>query len=94
MRRDDETVELIVGIIGEREDHPVGVALARAHLDAAHDAVGALRGGDLNAIHFGLLSLDRIGQIDGGRIRTHADGVQRMRGRTAREDGKAEREGC
>src|ERR1700722_18134644 len=50
MRRNDQAVELVVGVVGEREHHPVLSALAGTHFDAADDAVGARRGGDLNAI--------------------------------------------
>ena len=43
MRRDQQTVDLLVGVVGEREDDPVGpgAGFARLHGDAAHDAVAA-----------------------------------------------------
>jgi hypothetical protein len=44
MRRDDETVDLLVAVVGEREHRPVLAGLAGAHFDAADDAVGAGRG--------------------------------------------------
>ena len=50
MRHDDQPVDLFVAVIGEREHRPVRAAFARAHLDAAHDAVGARRGGHLDAV--------------------------------------------
>ena len=50
MRRDDQPVDLLVGVVGEREHRPVLSAFARAHLDAADDAVGAGRGRDLDAV--------------------------------------------
>ena len=73
MRHDDQPVDLLVGIIGEREHRPVGVALARAHLDAAHDAVGAGRGGNLDAVAVGLLQFGGGGEIDRGGIEPHVD---------------------
>ena len=68
MRRDDQAVDLLVAVIGEREHRPVSSGFARAHLDAADDAVGARRGGNLNAVAVGMLELDRVGQIDGGGV--------------------------
>ena len=44
MRGDDKALDLLVGIIGEREHDPVGSGARRSlalHLDAAHDAVRA-----------------------------------------------------
>ena len=58
MRRDDQAVDLLVAVVGEREHRPVGAAFARAHLDAAHDAVGAGRGRNLDAVGVGLLALE------------------------------------
>ena len=69
MRRDEQPVDLLVAVVGEREHRPVGAALARAHLDAAHDAVGARRGRDLDAVGFGLLPLDGVGEVDGRQRR-------------------------
>ena len=68
MRHDDQPVDLLVAGIGEREDRPVGAALARAHLDAADDAVRPGRGRDLDAVAVGALALDRVGEVDGGGV--------------------------
>ena len=77
MRRHDEAVELVVGVVGEREHHPVLSALARAHLDAADDAVGAGRGGHLNAVGVAVLMVEDSGEVDRRRIAADADGVNR-----------------
>ena len=78
MRRDDQTVELVVGVVGEREHHPVLSAFTRAHLDAADDAVGAGRGGDLDAVAVAALMFQHRGEIDCGRVAADADGVKRV----------------
>ena len=82
MRHDDQPVDLLVGIIGEREHRPVGVGFARAHLDAAHDAVGAGRGGNLDAVGIGLLQFGGGGEIDGRDVEPHVhrfDGARGLR---------------
>ena len=85
MRRDDQAVDLLVAVIGEREHRPVGAGFAGAHLDAAHDAVGAGRGRNLHAIAVGVLKFDGVGEIDGEFARLtlggNVDGFDRMRGR-------------
>ena len=53
---------------------------ARAHLDAAHDAVGAGRGRDLDAVAFGLLHVGGGGEVDGRGVEPHVDGFDRARG--------------
>ncbi len=58
MRRDDQAVELVVGVVGEREHHPVLSALAGAHLDAADDAVGSRRGRHLDAVGVAALMIE------------------------------------
>ena len=58
MRRDDQAIELVVGVVGEREHHPVLSALAGADLDAADDAVGAGRGGNLDAVGVAALMIE------------------------------------
>ena len=58
MRRDDQAVELIVGVVGEREHHPVLSAFAGAHFDAADDAVGAGRGRNLDAVGVAVLMIE------------------------------------
>ena len=47
--------------------------LARAHLDAADDAVGAGRGRDLDAVAFGFGPLDRVGEVDRRGVDAHID---------------------
>ena len=96
MRHDDQAVDLLVAGIGEREDRPVVVGLAGAHLDAADDAVGAGRGRDLQAVAVGLLAVDRIGQVDRGRVGPHVHGLDRPRRREADQgrDQHRRRNGC
>ena len=50
VRDDDQPVDLLVAGIGEREHRPVGVALARAHVHALHDAVRPGRGRHQDAV--------------------------------------------
>ena len=83
MRRDDQPVDLLVAVIGEREYRPVLAGFAGAHLDAAHDAVGAGRGRNLDAIAVGVLQVDGVGEIDRRGIGAHIDGVDRVRGGNA-----------
>ena len=87
MRHDDQPVDLLVAVVGEREHRPVGVALARAHLDAAHDAVGAGRGRDLDAVAVGLLPFGGGGEIDGRGIEPHVHGFDGARGRRRQQRG-------
>ena len=83
MRHDDQPVDLLVAGIGEREHRPVGVALARAHLHAPHDAVGPGRGRNQDAVAVGAMALDGVGQVDGGGVGAHVDGLDRVCGREA-----------
>src|SRR5260370_38858415 len=75
----DETVELVVGVVGEREHHPILPALAGADLDAAADGGGAGRGRDLDAVGFAALVVEHGGEIDRRRVTADADGVNRVR---------------
>ena len=79
MRRDDQARQLLVGIIGQREDDPGRLAarLQRADFDAAHDAVGARRGRDLNAVALGAVMFDGVGQIDRVGVDRHAHRLHR-----------------
>ena len=79
MRRDDQAVELVVGVVGEREHHPVLAAFAGADFDAADDAVGAGRGRDLDAVGVAVLMIEHRGEIDRRRVAADADGVDRAR---------------
>ena len=80
VRNDDQAIDLLVAVIGEREHRPVVVAFARAHLDASHDSVWAGRGRHLDAVAVGFLHLGRSGQIDGGGIEPHVHRFHRARG--------------
>ena len=80
MRHDDQPLDLLVAGIGEREHRPIGVALARAHVHAADDAVGSRRGGDQDAVALGAMALDRIGEVDrGASVRTLIASTARAR---------------
>ena len=83
MRRDDQAVELVVGVVGEREHHPVLAAFAGADFDAADDAVGAGRGGDLDAVGVAALMIEHRGEVDRRRVAADADGVEGARRRAA-----------
>ena len=87
MRHDDQPVDLLVGIVGEREHRPIGAGLARAHLDAAHDAVRAGRGGDLDAVAVGLLHFGGGGEIDGRGIEPHIHRFDGARGGRRQQKG-------
>ncbi len=91
MRHDDQPVDLLVGIVGERKHRPVRAALARAHLDAADDAVGAGRGGYLDAVAVGFLQLGCRGEIDGGNVDAHVDGFDRARRQARQQCGQDQR---
>src|SRR5450755_3513583 len=93
MRSDDQTIELVVGVVGEREHHPVLAALAGADLDAADDAVGARGGRDLDAVGVAALMVEYRGEVDRGRVTADADGVDGARGRRGGNNHEAQREG-
>ena len=93
MRRDDQAVELVVGVVGEREHHPVLPAFAGADLDAADDAVGAGRGGDLDAVGVAALMIEHRGEVDRRRVAADADGVDGARRRCGGKNHEAQREG-
>ena len=101
MRRDEETVDLLVGVVGEGEDDPVGtrVGFARLDGDAAHDAVAARGRGDLDEVAVRAVMLDGAGEVDGGGVgtdphrfhRVRRGGIQRERERREeRRDGKVD----
>ena len=83
MRRDEQAVDLLVAVVGEREDDPVRAADAflRAHLDAAHDAVGARRGRNLDAVVRLVEELDRAGEVERPPVERHRDRFERARRR-------------
>ena len=76
---DDETLDLFIAIVGERERDPrgIGARLARADLDPAHDASGVRRGGHLQTIALREIALDDAGQINRLRVERHAHSVNR-----------------
>ena len=80
MRHDDQAVHLFVAGIRQCEHRPVGIAFARRHLYAAHDAVGAGRRRHLDAVDFGLVTFHHGGEIDRGGVGTHIHRVHRLRG--------------
>ena len=92
VRRDEQPVDLLVAVVGEREHRPVVAALARAHLDPAHDPVGTRRGRDLDAFGLGPVPLDGVGQVDRGGVETHVDGVDGTRARYAEQAEKRQRQ--
>ncbi len=79
VRGDDQTIELVVGVVGEREHHPVLAAFAGADLDAADDAVGSWRGRNLDAVAVGALLFQNTREVDGRRVTADADCVERAR---------------
>ena len=84
MRRDDQPFDLLVRIIGQREDDPggLGARFERADLDAPHDAVRAGRCRDLDAVALRTVALDHLGEIDRLRLERHSD---RLDGASRRE---------
>ena len=91
MRGDDQAVELVVGVVGKREHHPVLPALAGADLDAADDAVGSRRRRNLDAVGFAALVVEHCGEIDGRRVTADADSVNGVRRRRGRNNHEAQR---
>jgi hypothetical protein len=92
MRRDDQTIELVVGVVGEREHHPVLTGFAATHLDAANDAVGAGCGGDLDAVGVAMLIFEDAGEIDRRRVTADADSVNSLCRCCGNNSHQAERE--
>ena len=82
MRRDQQSVDLLVAVVDQREHRPVGaaVALARAHLDAPHDAVGARRGRNLDAVVGLAEELDRVGEVERLAVRRNRRRLERVGG--------------
>ena len=78
-RHDDQAVDLFVAGICNGDDGPVAAALARTHADAAHDAVGAGSGRNLDEVAVGFLDFSGVGKIDGRSIDADVHGVERAR---------------
>src|SRR5690606_37019411 len=81
MRGDQQPVDLLIAIVGESEDRPVGIALSllRADLDAADDAVGARRGRYLDLVVGLREKLDLAGQVQRPAVEGYADRLKRRR---------------
>ena len=90
---DDQTINLFVAVICQREHGPVDVAFTRAHLDAPHDSVRTRRGRDLDAVTVGLLQFGCRGQIDGGGVEPHIYRFDRRRG-LDRQQRSGDHDGC
>ena len=97
MRRHQQAVDLLVGIIVEREGDPVGARAGGARLDgdAAHDAIGARRRRDLDGIAARRMEiLNDLRHIDRGRIGVDPDGIDRARRRGAKAGDRQDEGGC
>ena len=92
MRRHDQPVDLLVAVIGEREDRPIRSRLPRAYFDAPDNAVVARRRGHLDAVAGGMLDLDRVGQVDRAGVGADVDGFDRVCGRYPDEGREGERQ--
>jgi hypothetical protein len=94
----EQALDLLVRVVGEREHDPVGPGAGdpRLHGDAPHDAVAARGRGDADLVAVGAVALDGRGQVDRGRVRGHAHGLNgpgRRQGREGREGGDQEGDG-
>ena len=81
MRRYQETVDLLVAIICEREHRPErrsAIGFARLDLDAPDDAIGAGRRGNLDAIVLLAIELDGACQVEGTPVEGHRDRLHRV----------------
>ena len=88
MRGDDEPFKLLVGVIGEREHDPgrARAGLAGGDFDAAHDAVGPGRGGNLQSVALIGIANDCLRQINRVRVQRHAHRVYRRSGTACERD--------
>ncbi len=88
MRRHDEARQLLVGIVGKREDDPgrLRPRLERADFDAPHNAVCAWRGRDLDPVALGAVMLDGPGEVDCVGVSRHPDGLNRERRPASQDD--------
>lgn len=85
MRHDDQPVDLLVAVVGERKNRPIAVAFTSAHFNSANNSIRTRRSRDLDAIAFSFLDFGGGGQIDSGRIETHVDGIHRVGGGNCKE---------
>ena len=96
MRRDQKAVDLLVGVVGEREDDPVGpgAGLAGLHRDAADDAVAAGRGGNPDLVPIRAVALDGRSEVDRLHLGVDAHGFHGPAGRRPeRAPGMSPKEG-
>src|SRR5260370_13173776 len=89
MRRYDEARQLLVGIVGQREDDPrrLRSRFDRADFDAPDDAVCARRGRDMDPAAWGAVVFDRAGEVDCVGVSRYPHRLNRQRRQEAREDG-------
>ena len=82
MRRDDEALDLLVGVVGEPEHDPVRMRarFLGLDLDAAGDPVRTRRGRDLQPVAFRRMFFDRVGEVDRRDVVRHAHAVHRPGG--------------
>ncbi len=80
MRRHEEAVDLLVGIVGQREDDPVGAGagFAGLHGDPADDAVAPGRRGDADLVAVRPVALDHGREVDGLGVGIHAHGFDSL----------------
>ena len=83
MRRDQQAVDLLIAAVDQREHRPIGepAGLTGAHFDAAHDAIGTGRGGDLDAIVRLAEELNRLRQVERLAVERHGCRLERVGGR-------------
>ena len=79
--RNQQAVDLLVGVIGQREHDPVRPrpGFARPDGDAPDDAVGTRRGRDLDDVAIRLVALDHVGEIEHWHVERHALCLDRQR---------------
>ncbi len=93
MRRDDQSFDLLVGVVGEREHDPARMRarLLGLDLDAARDPVRARRGRNLQPVAFRSVFFDRVGEVDRRSVVRHAHAVHRP-GRGGEDDEQQQRD--
>jgi hypothetical protein len=77
--RCDQAVDLLVAVVGQRENRPVVSGLARSHLDTADDSVGTGCGGDLEAVAVSMLKFYRRGEVYRAGVDPDIDGLDGRR---------------
>ena len=76
---DQQTFDLLVRVVGQREDDPIGLgaALLGSDLDTPHDAVRAGRGRDLDAVTLAGEPLDDGREVDRRAVERHPHSFDR-----------------